>query len=220
MRIKRLLLVSLVSALLALSTIYARDEYGALRKLQTPLTIQIQALIEDETFSPFPRSIRYQTTLLNNCVKGQKSPSAVFAPEADRLSLARSCAKISSIILAQSPTHSLAYIMDANTAVLKNDPNMVNEALTLAYKTGLNEGWLAEQRVSIALGLDKTLSTENEMRLNHDIALLLQGHRTRPFIAHLYLHEIDTKSRIVSLVEQQPVAIQRAFLASVQLAAK
>lgn len=203
---------------MALSFSYARTEFTAIKQIQSPAYGQLWSLTQNNSPSTLPASKRTQKALLQSCIRGQTDFSISLAPLADRASLADFCAHISTVIHAQSPTDSLAYITVANAAFFHDDMSKVNEALRRSHKTGKFEGWLAEYRVDLAFSLlaRGALSTANNVNLEQDIRTLLQGHRTRPFLAQTYLRKPDFKFKIQKIAEQQPPEIQRAFLASVQ----
>lgn len=205
-------------ALMALTFWYARAEFITVKQIRSPAYTHLWSLVENISPSTLPASKRTQTALLQSCIRGQTDFSTTLAPLADRASLADFCAHISTVIHAQSPTDSLAYITVANAAFLQDDMTKVNEALRLSYITGKMEGWLAEYRVDLAFSLLAigALSDANTAYLDNDIHTLLQGHRTRPYLAQTYIRKPEAKSKIQGIAEKQPPDIQRAFLASIQ----
>ena len=96
------------------------------------------------------------------------------------------------------------------------DTIRVNEALTEAYNNAPNEGAMAIHRINLAVALKTDLSDEARLILRRDVALLVQGHRTRSHIARMYLRRGAPKDLIISVVNQQSKLLQHAFLASVK----
>lgn len=218
MPVIRIILSLFALCIAALAFSFGRTELAALRHVQLPLFDQIQSLRQSEGIFPTPRSNRYRSALLIPCVENPRSPEESFFPLKDRLAFARTCARIATKFLIQSPTDSLARLALANALFVQNDITQVNEALRLVQKSAPNEGWLAAYRVDLSFALGADLTPINAQALDQDIALLLNARGNRPYLARIYLEWPHKKHRILSIVEQHPPDIQRAFLTAVKAA--
>ncbi|WP_380056724.1 hypothetical protein ACFE33_03025 [Falsihalocynthiibacter sp. SS001] len=140
-------------------------------------------------------------------------------PVAEQKARNNKCSNLAQEILLQSPTNSLALLTLAASNQGEGNQQFVNATLTLAHETAAYEGWLAEYRVKFAFDNWQKMSFASKGWIEKDIALLLQGHRTRPFMAQLYIAFPERRAMLLNIAQEQSQRVQHAYLAAIKAGA-
>jgi hypothetical protein len=164
-------------------------------------------------------SIASARLLLDNCSEAMEGVYGTLQPKARRDAVAATCLAQADAITDVMPSFSYAWYIGAAAARATGDDIGFADRLREAQRTGPNEQWIAELRVTLAEN-NIDLLPEDVRRLNDaDLALLVISDRGIASIADRYVQNPAFRKRITAIVEQLSEDEQARFVTKVEAAA-
>ena len=209
-------LLTVAAALMVGSAITAYAEFMPLLKIGTVMDQKVASLAA-ELVVPGP-SYRSKFRVLDDCNAALNSLEGnLLAPE-PRQSLLNNCKSVARMVLAEEPTYSLAWYVDALAAEGLGDDATISTSLAQSQRMTPRQEWLARSRAILAERHMATLSAEAEEAYHQDLALLVQSRLGAAWVAQRYVTDPEFREMITAIVEQLPAAAQRQFLSAVRSA--
>ena len=174
---------------------------------------KVEALIAQ--VPQMPPSARSDTTVLVDCFDAIHSNQGLALTSELRQRLLDNCQKFAQSVVAQIPTHSYAWFIEALIAGENGDQQAFNTAIVRSQAASPWLEWVAQARFDLAESRLPWLDAAAQAAHQHDaqaLAVTALGVRD---LAHRYNDAADFRTWIVPIVEQLPTADQQRFLAAV-----
>ncbi|WP_170848411.1 hypothetical protein [Devosia sp. YR412] len=167
---------------------------------------------------PSGPSYKSQMLVLSDCNAAVSSVQGqVLLPEA-RQAMLENCKEMAQSILAEEPSFSFAWFIDALVAEGQGNFDELNTSLVRSQLFGQRAQWLAQSRAMLALRNVGSLTPEALRAYEMDIATLAASDLGRRFLAQNYHLDADLQARATSVVETLSPDLQRQFVAAVRSA--
>ena len=205
------------AAILAVgSAVTSYAEFTPLLRLGTSLDQRVAAL-SGAAILPGPSySSKYR--VLIDCNQALNSLEGNLLPPEPRQGLLNNCRQIARTVLAEEPSYSLAWYIDALAAEGLRDEATVSASLSRSQQSAARQEWLSRARAILAERHLDTLSPEAVTAYHADLALLVQSRLGSTWVARRYVSDPAFRGLITGIVEQLPSAAQRQFLRAVRAA--
>lgn len=154
--------------------------------------------------------------VLDDCVDVAASLYGLTLPTERRNTALATCGTAASGFAKASPTYAYAYYVEALLAAERDDPDMLNAALSTSRALAPTEQWLAELRVKLAEDHLSWIRPTALQGHEADLALLVASQRGIRVIARRYAALEGFRERITAIVEQLPSEQQKRFVAALR----
>ncbi|WP_084860735.1 hypothetical protein [Salibaculum halophilum] len=210
-------IISVLGLILALAAGHAAvQEYRFFRVDTLPTAQQIQRAAQPGGRLAQTVSIRSIVAQMSFCVSAPQSLIFDLYPTDARRRFSQACQARAEHILDRNPTLSIAHLARAVSNHQIDDLQAAMRDLRRARASAPNEGWIARERVQLALTLAKVGAPEARDIARADILMMMSERPLRRSLAGIYSQAEDQQDFIVSVIDDAPNADQRAFLRAVR----
>lgn len=137
--------------------------------------------------------------------------------DAIHLAALQDCLAVVDRALRAAPARSELWLERARLLLLLDgSQEEVFRALRVSYRTGPREGWIAVQRIPIALRLWESLPDDLRSSVREDIRLAMSKSALIASIASLYMKDFSIRTTLVSLLEDTSELSRQRFLEEVK----
>lgn len=205
-----------------LAAVFALSEYRAFLQWSLPTEDLVASAGESHLNLPPAKSIRSEDEQMTACLYAIQWVQVFPESEARAHVIATGCQQRAADILDSSPTRSIAHLVQAFAATQIGTPDEVLEALRLSAATGQREGWLAIERLGLALSLAARKPADDDGRaalldvVAEDVVTLASEHALVEYAAGQYVRYPEFQNWIADLIETQSPDVQRRFLGRVR----
>lgn len=165
-------------------------------------------------------STQSRNLVLNDCLTALNSFYGLAQPSEERRRVTEQCREIAGDIAKQTPSMSLAWLVQATTGAERQDWASFNLDLQRSRFTAPNEEWLAALRVDLAERHLADLDAKSQADHRDDLRLMAQSTAGAAALAERYVAFPDFRDRVTPLIGDLSPNVQRAFLAAVTEAHK
>lgn len=165
-------------------------------------------------------SYKSRMLVLSDCNAALSSAELnALAPDAKQAAL-QNCRRMADDILAQEPSFSFAWYIDAFVADRLGEFPAISTSLVQSQLTGARAQWLAQSRVYIASRNVTNLTPAALAAYKVDLATIVESNRSRPWLAEFYRQTPDAQALITDVVETLSPELQRRFVSAVRRASQ
>lgn len=184
--------VILMLGFTAISVLIFGAEMGTFR--------QAQRLAQNQQVTPRVHfSLRATQKTLMACEKNMSPPRQFFMPAADLRFQALKCGKFAKNVIAEMPTHGLAYLVAAQAENHLNNMMSRDFFLEKSRSNAPFEGWIAERRfLLLAAPKNRGENTVNGIG-DRDIATLLTTQSGAELLAGFVIKRPETRPQILAV---------------------
>lgn len=207
--------------LFLVSVIFGYRELGAFLPRAEPLAERVAVLLRtdggpsllaslDSRLARDARLGSCRVTLL------QLETAARAEPGDDRIRAGRvACLNIATSNASRAPLSSNDWFISSTLAQRAGETSRMQDYLAASYRSGPNEGWIAERRGPFAYSVETHLATSFRALIDRDFALMLQTERGTRALAKLYLTNEAIRERLVNIAVGLGQTRQQRFLSLV-----
>ena len=210
-------ILSVFALFLALTAGHAAvQEYRFFRVDTLPEAQQIQRAAQPGGRLAQTASVRSIVAQMSFCVSAQQSLIFDLYPTDAQRRVAQACHARAEHVLDRNPTLSIAHLARAVSNHQIGDLQAAMRDLRRARTSAPNEGWLARERLQLALTLAEDGAAEARDIARGDILVMMGERPLRQSLAAIYGQAEDQQDFIVSVIDDASNADQRAFLRAVR----
>jgi hypothetical protein len=200
-----------------LAAVFALNEYRAFLQWSLPTEDLLASAGESPLMLAPAKSIRTEDEQMSACLYAIQWVQYFPQSEARAHAIATGCRARAGEILDRSPTRSIAHLVQAFAASQIGTPDETLEALRRSAATGQREGWLAVERLGLAMSLAAQKADDDDRAalldvVAADVVTLATENALAKYAAGQYVRYPEFQDWIIQLIETQPPDVQRRFL--------
>lgn len=125
--------------------------------------------------------------------------------------LEETCLDIAEANTVRSPASSNDWLLAAILAARLGELERAKKYLSMSFRTGQSEMWIAERRAIFGYSLRDQLDAELRHQVDQDFLLLLRTTRGACMLAKRYAYDLPNRNHIVGLAEKTESDVQQRF---------
>lgn len=175
---------------------------------------KINVLVVDPLL-PGP-SYKSELLVLSDCNEALSSIAGNVLPPEPRQALLENCRSMARGVLADEPSFSFAWYIDALASEGLGDMTTVSSSLVQSQRTAARPQWLAQSRAYLASRNVDLLTPEARVAYEKDLATLVESDLSLPWLGQRYHRDLQFQALITDVVEKLSPEMQRRFVSAVR----